>query len=95
MYKIPIGVDNFHKLVTGDYLFCDKTAMIAEFLSKGEDVALITRPGRWGKTLNMSMLQHFLASEVDGVSTVGLFDELTIAKIDGGNISKPIKVSTL
>ncbi|MBX9889996.1 MAG: AAA family ATPase [Amoebophilaceae bacterium] len=85
MYKIPIGVDNFYKLVTGDYLFCDKTAMIAEFLSKGEEVTLITRPRRWGKTLNMSMLQHFLSAEVNGVSTAGLFDDLAIAKVDGGN----------
>ncbi|MBX9889968.1 MAG: ATP-binding protein [Amoebophilaceae bacterium] len=84
MYKVPIGVDNFHKLVTGGYLFCDKTAMIAEFLSKGEEVALITRPRRWGKTLNMSMLQHFLSAEVNGVSTAGLFDNLAIGKLEGG-----------
>jgi len=84
MYKIPIGVDNFHELVTGDYLFCDKTAMIAEFLNKGEKVTLITRPRRWGKTLNLSMLQHFLASEVNKLSTAGLFDDLTIGKLEGG-----------
>ncbi|MBX9890567.1 MAG: ATP-binding protein [Amoebophilaceae bacterium] len=84
MYKIPIGVDNFRELVTGGYLFCDKTAMIAEFLSKGEKVTLITRPRRWGKTLNMSMLQHFLSAEVNGVSTAGLFDDLAIGKLEGG-----------
>ncbi|MBX9889689.1 MAG: AAA family ATPase [Amoebophilaceae bacterium] len=88
MYKIPIGVDNFHELVTGDYLFCDKTAMIAEFLNKGEKVTLITRPRRWGKTLNMSMLQHFLASEVNGVPTAGLFDDLAIAKLEEGKYLK-------
>ena len=88
MYKIPIGIDNFHELVTGDYLFCDKTAMIAEFLSKGEKVTLITRPRRWGKTLNMSMLQHFLSAEVNGVSTAGLFDDLAIAKLEEGKYIK-------
>ena len=88
MYKIPIGVDNFQELVTGGYLFCDKTAMIAEFFSKGEKVTLITRPRRWGKTLNMSMLQHFLASEVNGVNTAGLFDELAIAKVEEGKYLK-------
>ena len=88
MYTIPIGVDNFHELVTGGYLFCDKTAMIAEFFSKGEKVTLITRPRRWGKTLNMSMLQHFLSAEVNGVSTASLFDDLAIAKIEEGKYIK-------
>lgn len=88
MHKIPIGVDNFHKIATGGYLFCDKTAMIADFLSKGEDVTLITRPRRWGKTLNMSMLHHFLAPEVDGISTAGLFDGLEIGKLEGGKYLK-------
>ncbi len=84
MKKVPIGVDNFHKLVTGGYLFCDKTAMIAEFLSKGEEVTLITRPRRWGKTLNMSMLLHFFAAEVYGIKTAGLFDHLQISFLEGG-----------
>ncbi|TSJ80821.1 MAG: AAA family ATPase [Candidatus Cardinium sp.] len=83
-HKLPTGVDNFHKLVSNDYLFCDKTAMIADLLENGEEVTLITRPRRWGKTLNMSMLQHFFASEVNGVSTAGLFDGLAIGKIEGG-----------
>lgn len=84
MYKLPIGVDNFQELVQGDYLFCDKTDMISEFLNKGDKVTLITRPRRWGKTLNMSMLQHFFASEVNGVSTAGLFYDLAIGKLEGG-----------
>ncbi|UWW96806.1 MAG: ATP-binding protein [Candidatus Cardinium sp.] len=84
MKKLPIGVDNFQELVQGDYLFCDKTDMISEFLSKGDKVTLIARPRRWGKTLNMSMLQHFFASEVNGVNTAGLFDDLAIGKIEDG-----------
>ncbi|WP_342264926.1 AAA family ATPase [Cardinium endosymbiont of Philonthus spinipes] len=47
-HKLPIGVRNFHKLVANDYLFCDKTAMIADLLRKGEEVTLITRSRRWG-----------------------------------------------
>ncbi|WP_342265053.1 AAA family ATPase [Cardinium endosymbiont of Philonthus spinipes] len=85
MNKLPIGVSNFQELVKGNYLFCDKTAMISEFLNKGEKATLIARPRRWGKTLNMSMLQHFFASEVSGVSTKGLFDNLAISKLEGGN----------
>ncbi|WP_342264970.1 AAA family ATPase [Cardinium endosymbiont of Philonthus spinipes] len=84
MSKLPIGVSNFHKLVANDYLFCDKTAMIADLLREGEEVTLITRPRRWGKTLNMSMLHHFFASEVNGVKTQGLFDDLMIGKLNGG-----------
>lgn len=88
MKKLPIGVDNFHKLVSSDYLFCDKTAMIADLLQNGEEVTLITRPRRWGKTLNMSMLQHFFSSEVNRVSTAGLFDDLAISKLDDGRYIK-------
>ncbi|MDD9140007.1 MAG: ATP-binding protein [Candidatus Cardinium sp.] len=84
MKRLPIGVDNFQKLVSNDYLFCDKTEMIAEFLKKGDEVTLIARPRRWGKTLNMSMFQHFFASEVNGINTAGLFDDLAISKLDGG-----------
>ncbi|TSJ80742.1 MAG: ATP-binding protein [Candidatus Cardinium sp.] len=83
-HKLPIGVSNFHKLVSNDYLFCDKTAMIADFLEKGDEVTLITRPRRWGKTLNMSMFQHFFSSEINGISTAGLFDDLKIGKLEGG-----------
>ncbi|TSJ80540.1 MAG: ATP-binding protein [Candidatus Cardinium sp.] len=84
MKKLPIGVSNFHKLLSNDYLFCDKTAMIADLLKSGDEVTLITRPRRWGKTLNMSMLQHFFASELNGITTAGLFDDLAIGKLEGG-----------
>ncbi|WP_419241381.1 AAA family ATPase [Cardinium endosymbiont of Nabis limbatus] len=88
MKKLPIGVDNFHKLASNDYLFCDKTAMIADFLKSGAEVTLTTRPRRWGKTLNMSMLHHFFASEVNGVPTEGLFDDLVIGKLEDGRYIK-------
>ncbi|TSJ81038.1 hypothetical protein FPG78_03350 [Cardinium endosymbiont of Dermatophagoides farinae] len=62
--------------------------MIAELLRKGDKVTLITRPRRWGKTLNISMLQHFFASDVNGITTAGLFDDLAIGKLDDGKYLK-------
>ena len=59
-YKpLPVGVDNFEKLITDGYYFVDKTMLIKELLDKKGAVNLFTRPRRFGKTLNMSMLEHF------------------------------------
>ena len=59
-YKpLPVGVDNFEKLVTRGYYFIDKTWYMKELLDRKGDVNLFTRPRRFGKTLNMSMLQYF------------------------------------
>ena len=59
-YKpLPIGIDNFEKLVTRGYYFVDKTMLIKELLDKKGSANLFTRPRRFGKTLNMSMLQYF------------------------------------
>ena len=56
---LPVGLDNFEKLVTRGYYLVDKTLFIKELLDKKGDVNLFTRPRRFGKTLNMSMLQYF------------------------------------
>ena len=56
---LPVGVDDFEKLVTRDYYFVDKTLLIKELLDKKRAVNLFARPRRFGKTLNMSMLQYF------------------------------------
>ena len=56
---LPVGVDNFKKLVTRGYYFIDKTWYMKELLDRKGDVNLFTRPRRFGKTLNMSMLQYF------------------------------------
>ena len=84
--KIPIGVDDFEKLVNpkNNFLFVDKSLFIKELLDKGVEVSLIIRPRRWGKTLNMSMLRYFFASQVNGYSTQGIFDHLKIADQDNG-----------
>ena len=78
--NIPIGIDNFAKLVDKDnsYLFADKTLFVKAIIDDKSEVTLITRPRRWGKTLNMSVLHHFFASEVHGRPTQGLFDGLKI-----------------
>ena len=57
--KIPIGIENFEKLRSDDFYYIDKTGMIRELLNNGGEVSLFTRPRRFGKTLNMSMLEHF------------------------------------
>jgi Predicted AAA-ATPase/PD-(D/E)XK nuclease superfamily len=84
--QIPIGIDDFSELVSKEnhYLFVDKSLFIKEVLEDSSKVSLIIRPRRWGKTINMSMLQYFFAPTVHGVRTQGLFDHLNIAKEDQG-----------
>nr|WP_295281709.1 AAA family ATPase [uncultured Blautia sp.] len=57
--KLPIGIDNFEKLIQEDFYYVDKTGMIAELLKNWSEVNLFTRPRRFGKSLNMSMLKTF------------------------------------
>lgn len=56
---LPVGVDDFEHLVTRGYYFVDKSLMVRELLDNKGDVTLFTRPRRFGKTLNMSMLRCF------------------------------------
>lgn len=56
---LPVGVDDFGKLIQNGYYYVDKTLFIKELLDKKGDVTLFTRPRRFGKTLNMSMLKYF------------------------------------
>lgn len=74
---LPIGVEDFKRLVDNGYYFVDKTLMIKELLENKETVNLFTRPRRFGKTLNMSMLQRFF--EATEKSNAYLFDGLKIA----------------
>jgi hypothetical protein len=84
--QIRVGISNFRKLVSSDgltadlsRLFVDKTLFIKDFLDHSNDVVLITRPRRWGKSSILSMLQHFFSKEVEGLPTAGLFENLKIA----------------
>ena len=73
--KLPIGIDGFEKIRTNDFYYIDKTRFIAELLHNWGEVNLFTRPRRFGKTLNMSMLKCFF--EIG--SNRALFDGLQIA----------------
>lgn len=84
--ELPIGISDFKKLVeyknhytNEPYLYVDKTPLIREIDADGTEVIIITRPRRFGKTLNMSMLQYFYAPEVNGEPTSHLFENLKIA----------------
>lgn len=74
--KLPIGIDGFEKLRTNDFYYADKTLFIKELLQNWGEVNLFTRPRRFGKSLNMSMLKCFF--EIGG--TPNLFDGLKIVK---------------
>ena len=56
---LPTGIDDFRKIREGNYYYIDKTLMIKDFITYKDHVALITRPRRCGKTLNMTMLREF------------------------------------
>ena len=88
---LPIGVDNFEKLVTRGYYFIDKTNLIRDLLDMKGDVNLFTRPRRFGKTLNMSMLQYFFedARDRDGgrVDHADLFQGMDILKAGEGYLA--------
>ena len=54
--KLPIGIDNFEKIRKENFYYVDKTKLIEQLLERWGEVNLFTRPRRFGKTLNMSML---------------------------------------
>ena len=57
--RLPVGMENFSDIRRDDFYFVDKTGLIEELIEKRGAVNLLTRPRRFGKTLNMSMLRHF------------------------------------
>lgn len=63
--KIMLGTDDFYKLVVKGDIFVDKSLMIKELLENYSEAILIARPRRWGKSINMSMIQRFFEIEVD------------------------------
>ena len=83
---LPVGVSNFRDLIENKdpqqkgYLYVDKTNFIKEIIYDLTPVIVLTRPRRFGKTLNLSMLHHFFADQVEGESTKELFAGLNIAK---------------
>ncbi|MEF2653980.1 MAG: AAA family ATPase [Blautia sp.] len=74
--RLPIGLENFEQLIKDNYYYIDKTKLISELIRNGGMVNLFTRPRRFGKTLNMSMLEYFFSTEGDK----NIFEGLEIAK---------------
>lgn len=74
--KLPIGIDGFEKIRTNDFYYADKTLFIKELLQNWGEVNLFTRPRRFGKSLNMSMLKCFF--EIGGDKA--LFNGLNIIR---------------
>ena len=80
---LPIGIDNFEMLITRGYYFVDKTLLIKDLLDNKAAVNLFTRPRRFGKTLNMSMLQYYFEDRRD---------ELTGEKIDNSYLFEGLNI---
>ena len=56
---VPVGIEDFERIINEDYYYVDKTMLIEELLINRAPVTLFTRPRRFGKTLNMSMIKYF------------------------------------
>ena len=63
--KMLVGTDDFKKLLLNSDVFVDKSLLIKGLLEDSGEIILITRPRRWGKTLNMDMVRRFLEIEID------------------------------
>ena len=74
--RLPMGIEDFKRIRTDGFYYIDKTRMIRDLLDNMAYVNLFTRPRRFGKTLNMSMLKYFF----DIGSIPALFDGLEISK---------------
>ena len=74
--KLPVGIDSFEKLRREDFYYVDKTRMIVDLMANWGEVNLFTRPRRFGKTLNMSMLKCFFEIGTDK----SLFDGLRVSE---------------
>ena len=70
--KLPVGIDSFEKLRREDFYYVDKTRLIIDLLKNWGEVNLFTRPRRFGKTLNMSMLKSFFENGTDKTLLDGL-----------------------
>lgn len=60
--KLPVGIDDFRKIRECGFYYVDKTKLVEQLMQNWGEVNLFTRPRRFGKTLNMSMLRSFLRS---------------------------------
>jgi len=79
--NVAIGIQNFDEIIEKNYFYVDKTHFIKEWWDSGDSVTLITRPRRFGKTLNMSMVEQFFSLKYAGCGR--LFEGLRIWQEDG------------
>ncbi|WP_375326443.1 AAA family ATPase [Candidatus Tisiphia endosymbiont of Nemotelus uliginosus] len=103
--KMRVGTDDFKTLLLNSEVFVDKSLMIKEFLEDSGDVILITRPRRWGKSLNMDMLKKFFEIEVDDKGVPLLQENRVNHKLFvGGEVNigfgetkklKPLKIASI
>ena len=80
---IPSGISDFAEIRRGGFFYIDKSAFIAEFAETSGKVLLIPRPRRFGKTLNMTMVQYWYERLPDGTMHDGLFDGLAVTTMPG------------
>ncbi len=76
--KIPVGIDSFETIIEGNYYYVDKTGFAKDIIEKSALVSLITRPRRFGKTINMLMLKSFF--EIAQESKRSFFETLSIGQ---------------
>ena len=81
MKRLAIGVSDFKKIIEEDFYYFDKTKFIEEIINDGSEVKLFTRPRRFGKTLNMSMLKYFFDIE-NKEENKKIFKDLYIEKTE-------------
>ena len=74
--RLPVGIDDFGEIISGNYYYADKTELVKMVIESAGQVKLFTRPRRFGKTLNMSMLKSFFEIGHDPA----LFDGLSVSK---------------
>ena len=84
---VAIGIQNYNELIEKNYFYVDKTAFIKEWWESGDSVTLITRPRRFGKTLNMSMVEQFFSLKYAGRSDLfegkKIWEEETYRELQG------------
>lgn len=90
--KIPVGHEDIKRLIDGNFYYIDKTMLIKELLDSEGQISLFTRPRRFGKTLNFSMIRRFFGDERDAqgrpIDNRYIFDGLQIASCGEAYMSK-------
>lgn len=85
--NVAIGIQNFGDLIRKNYFYVDKTAFLKKWWDSGDSVTLITRPRRFGKTLNLSMVEHFFsvdyAEQGDLFAGLSIWEEESYRKLQG------------